>query len=387
MNEDKASRYHRLRRRAELLGTLVTAILLFTLLISGGSLWLREAASMLAGTLPPGFEEPGTAPAMALALTIALNLAGLPIAYFVGFTLEHRYGLSNQTRRVWSLDYLKATAIAIVLSMAAAAVVYAALRWSADWWWAMSAAVFVLGMVALVRLAPVLLLPMFYRITPLDRPPLRDRLLTLARRAGTNVVGVFIWGLSAHTKKANAALTGMGGSRRILLSDTLLADYSDEEIEVVLAHELSHHVHRDLWVSVALQSALLVVTFYVAHLVLNALADWLALRGVDDPAGLPLLVLTAGVCSVAFLPVANAVSRAQERRADRYALELTNQPLAFVSAMKRLSQQNLAEEHPSPLITWMYYSHPPIRERIAFARDWEVHPSKLTAGTKESEVA
>ena len=113
-------------------------------------------------------------------------------------------------------------------------------------------------MVVLAQLAPVLLLPLFYRFKPLDRPALVERLLALAARAKTRIRGVFEWTLSAHTKKANAALTGMGHTRRILLSDTLLADYSDDEIEVVLAHELSHHVHHDLWRAVAVQAALLV---------------------------------------------------------------------------------------------------------------------------------
>ena len=139
------------------------------------------------------------------------------------------------------------------------------------------------------------------------------------------MVGVYEWTLSAHTRKANAALAGMGRTRRILLADTLLADYSDDEIEVILAHELSHHVHHDLWRGMALQTLLLVAGFFVAHLVLVNLAAPLALRGVDDPAGMPLLLLTAGVCAVAFLPVANAMSRTQERRADRYALDLTRQ--------------------------------------------------------------
>ena len=162
----------------------------------------------------------------------------------------------------------------------------------------------------------------------------------------------------------------MGRTRRILLSDTLLADYSDDEIEVVLAHELSHHVHHDLWRGLALQAVLLLLGFFVSDRALRTFADQLVLRGLDDPAGMPLLLLSAGVCSLLFMPVANALSRAHERRADRYALDATQQPEAFISAMKRLSQQNLAEDRPSPLVQWLFYSHPPIRDRIEAARQW-----------------
>jgi STE24 endopeptidase len=182
------------------------------------------------------------------------------------------------------------------------------------------------------------------------------------------VVGVFEWVLSSHTKKANAALAGLGRTRRILLSDTLLADYSEDEIEVILAHELAHHVHRDLWRGIAVQSLALFGGFYVAHRVLLAGAETLGLRGVSDPAGLPVLLAVGGAWTFLLLPLVNGLSRAQERAADRYALTTTRNADAFVTAMKRLSQQNLAEEYPSPLVRLLFYSHPPIRERIEAAR-------------------
>jgi len=162
----------------------------------------------------------------------------------------------------------------------------------------------------------------------------------------------------------------MGRTRRILLSDTLLADYSEDEIEVILAHELAHHVHRDLWRGIAAQSVIMLGGFYMANLLLRAVAGPLALRGVSDPAGLPALMLAGGVWSFLALPLANAMSRAQERAADRYALTTTKNVDAFVTAMKRLSQQNLAEEYPSPIVRWLFYSHPPIRERIDAAKQF-----------------
>ena len=214
----------------------------------------------------------------------------------------------------------------------------------------------------------VLLLPLFYSVKPLDRDGLCARLLALADRAGARVLGAYEWGLGTKTKKANAALAGLGGTRRILVSDTMLAQYSDEEIEVVLAHELAHHVHGDIWKGIVFESGLIVAGFYLASRVLAAVVVPLQLRGVADVAGLPLLLLAAGAVSVVMVPVAHAMSRAFERSADRFALDLTRNPSAFISAMRRLGAQNLAEEHPSRVVQWLFYSHPPIGERIAAAQ-------------------
>jgi STE24 endopeptidase len=375
-----------------LVGTIAAALFLISLVASGTSLYLREVASFL-GELAPGYEEPVTVAGFAIAIAMLLQFVELPVAFYQSYRLEHRYGLSNQTLRQWMVDYGKAALISTVLIAAAASVAYAAIRWNRDWWWALSAAMFAVIMIGLVQLAPVLLLPLFYSFKPLDRPPLVNRLLQLAERAHTRVMGVYEWALSAQTKKANAALAGIGRTRRILVSDTLLANFTDDEIVVVLAHELSHHVHHDLWRGLALQTVLLFVSFFAAHLALVSLADPIALRGIDDPAGLPLLLLVGGLCSFLFMPLANALSRAHERRADRYALEMTEQPSAFISAMKRLSQQNLAEQYPSALVQWLFYSHPPIRARVEAARAWAagrqipVRTSDQTSQNAAGEVA
>ena len=370
MNEDKASRYHRLRRRAELLGTGAAAFLLLLLLVSGGSMYLREKGAIFGTLIGSGFEEQGTVLGYAVILVLLLSALELPFAFYQGYLLEHRYELSNETRWPWLRDHLKAAALSLVFFVLGASIVYATLRWDREWWWALSATIFSVAMIGVTKVAPVLLLPLFYSFKPLERPSLVERLLALARRAGTDIVGVYEWALSPHTKKANAALAGVGRTRRILLSDTLLADYSEDEIEVILAHELAHHVHYDLWRGMAVQTGVLFAAFFCAHLALDWLTDPIALRGVDDPAGLPLLLLAGGACSLLLMPWANALSRAHERRADRYALDSTGRPDAFISAMRRLSQQNLAEEHPSRAVQWLFYSHPPIRERIDAARVW-----------------
>ena len=361
MNEDRSSRYHRLKRQAGMLSVLWSVVLLAGLLVSGASVGLRDLAG---GSI--------FAIVFYVALLLFLNeLGALPIAFYSGFLLERRYGLSKEPLGHWLLDQLKSFAIGLLLSSVAAAILYALIRVSPDGWWLPAGIVFALLIVGLANLAPVLLLPLFYSVKPLDRETLRARLMTLADRAGARVLGAYEWGLSEKTKKANAALAGIGATRRILVSDTMLAEYSDEEIEVVLAHELAHHVHGDIWKGIVFESVLILAGFYLAARVLAWLAPAVGLSGVADIAGLPLLVLAAGAVSFVMLPVAHAMSRAFERSADRFALSLTKNPEAFISAMKRLAAQNLAEEHPSRLVQVLFYSHPPVRDRIASAQSFK----------------
>ena len=357
-----------MRRRADLLGTAAAGVVLLVLSFGGGAHRLRELSAAVTQWLPGGLDDAMNVVVMTAVLIIILQAVELPFAYYQGYLLEHRYGLSTQTRGHWTSDYAKGVALGIVFAVAGTSVVYGALRNAPDAWWWISASVFALATIGLAQLAPVVLLPIFYKFKPLDRPALASRLMAMAARARTDVVGVFEWVLSGHTRKANAALAGMGKTRRILLSDTLLADYSEDEIEVILAHELAHHVHRDLWRGIAVQAVSLFAGFYLADVVLRLSAGALGLRGLSDPAGLPMLLLFGGLWSFVVLPFANAMSRAQERAADRYALTTTRNVDAFVTAMKRLSQQNLAEEYPSAIVRWLFYSHPPIRERIDAAR-------------------
>ena len=376
MNEDKATVYHRLRRRAELLGLLAAASVLLTLLLTGWTFSLRELGAVVGMIIGRGWEEPGTVVGYTIALMLLLQAVELPFAFYQGFVLEHRYALSNERAGQWAIDQAKSAGIGIIFAVLGASVVYWTLHVSQSWWWALSALIFAVAMIGLVQLAPVLLLPLFYTFKPLDRPALRARLLALAGRARTSVVGIYEWALSAHTKKANAALTGVGRTRRILLSDTLLASYSDDEIEVVLAHELSHHVHHDIWKALAVESALLFLGLYLADRVLDVAAGRFGLMGKDDIAALPVLVLAIGAVSILLLPIVNALSRAHERRADRYALEMTGNAAGFMSAMKRLGAQNLAEDHPSRLVEIFFYSHPPMAARIEAARRWSRQPAR-----------
>jgi STE24 endopeptidase len=187
------------------------------------------------------------------------------------------------------------------------------------------------------------------------------------------VLGAYQWRVGDRTTKANAALVGIGRTRRILVSDTMLAAHSDDEIETVFAHELAHHVYGDIWSALALQAALLTLACYLADKVLSFYAVTIGLEGKADIAGLPLLVLTGGAVSLALTPLANALSRAHERRADRFALETTKNSAAFISAMKRLAATNMAEERPSRWVELLFHTHPSTAARIEAAKTWSIN--------------
>ena len=211
-----------------------------------------------------------------------------------------------------------------------------------------------------------LFLPLFYKFQALEREGLKQRLVRLSEKAGTQIRGVYEWKLSEKSKKANAALTGLGSTRRIILGDTLLENYSDDEIEAVLAHELGHHVHRHILKSIAVQAGITLVGFWAANVVLHyALERYHIFETFADFANLPLLVLVFTILSVLLMPVLNAYSRFNERQADRYCFRSIARVEPFISAMNKLAQQNLAERQPSTWVEWFFHSHPSITKRVA----------------------
>jgi STE24 endopeptidase len=367
VNEPKSTRYHRLSRRVAILSGAFGAAVLLALIPGGGSSALRTAAGRISGATDAA---PSTVAVYVVLLAVIYQIGRLPFTFYGTFLLDRRFGLSSEPLKAWALDHLKAGLLLILLALGAAEVVYLAIRLTPDWWWLASALCFALALAVLARLAPTVLLPIFYRFTPLDRGSLRDRLELLSARAGLPVMGVFVWGLGDRTRRANAALVGTGTTRRILLSDTLLREYSDDEIEVILAHEMGHHAHGDIVKGLLIEATVLTLGLAAAAGVLGQGWARLGLRGPDDVAGLPLLIVSGTVVFFLTGPILKALSRRNERRADDFALRLTGRPDAFVSAMRRLAAQNLAEEHPSTVVLWLFHTHPPLPARLDTARSF-----------------
>jgi len=305
-----------------------------------------------------------------LSLILIGKLLGSPLDLY-GFRLEHRYHLSNQRLRGWLWDEFKGLLVGLVLATIIVELVYFVVRQYTQHWWLIAWAGFLAMFVLLAQLAPVVLLPIFYKFEPLENDELKRRLVQLSERAGTRVRGVYKWNLSEKSKKANAALTGLGVTRRIILADTLLDHYSNDEIEAVLAHELGHHVHKHILKSIVVQAGITLFGFWLANEVLHYAIDRREMfAGMSDFANLPLLVLVSTVLSFLLLPAMNAYSRFNERQADRYCFHSVASVEPFISAMTKLAEQNLAEKAPSRWVEWLFHSHPAISRRVVAAQEW-----------------
>ncbi len=363
----RAREYARIRRRLMLVDLGIGAVYVVLWLALGWSLALRNA--LLAYTK----SEWLLVPAFIAVFGGIYYLLNLPLGYYSGFILPHRYGLSNQTLNGYISDQLKGLLISAPLGLLLIEIIYAVLRAAPNTWWLWAAAILLFFNVILANIAPVLIAPLFYKFEPLQnsRPELAERLIELAQKANVKVQGVFKFDMSRRTSAANAALTGLGNTRRIIIGDTLLNEFSNDEIETVLAHELGHHVHKDIPLGVVFGTVITLVGLFIAAVLLRAGVNLFGFTGPSDPAALPLLALVFGAYGLITMPLENAFSRWRERRADHYSLQVTRKPGAFASAMTRLANQNLSEVDPAPWAVFLLYSHPPIGERVAMARDFK----------------
>jgi STE24 endopeptidase len=314
--------------------------------------------------------------ASAFVLGVSLELLTLPLDFWSGFVLEHRYHLSNQTFAGWVWKRVKSYLVGGVLGFLLLFGLYGILWATGDWWWLWATAGWLLMTLVLGRLLPVVILPLFYKVTRLEDALLLDRLRRLTAGTDLTVEGIYQLHLSEETKKANAALAGLGKSRRVLLGDTLLTQFTPEEIEVVFAHEVGHHVHKHLPKMIVVGTVLALTGFFLVDVVLGrsaglfgylGLAESLGYQGLADSAALPLLVLVLGAFGLVLSPAQNALSRFFERQCDRYALQKTGNAEAYRSAFTKLARLNKADPDPHPLVAWLFYDHPPIRERLALA--------------------
>ncbi len=371
--QEEAKKFARLKRRLSFVRLGISAAGVLVLLFSGLGVWLRDVLRLPAwlGWQPVSGWFPWQLLAYFLLLSLAYEILTLPLSYYSGYVLPHRYKLSTMSRGAWVSDLLKGLLLGLVLEGLAIELIYALLAWQPVSWWLWVALVLIFFSVVMANLAPVLIMPLFYKFTPLPEGELTERLLKLVTAAGTRVRGIYTMHLSNKTTAANAALMGLGNTRRIVVGDTMLDRYTNDEIEVVLAHELGHHVHGDIWKLLLGQSLLMLGGLYLANLAFHGVVEGLhAYQGLADPATLPFLLALMGVFSLLIMPLSNGLSRAIEYQADEYALQVTRKVEAFKSAMTRLANQNLAEVEPSALVEFLFHSHPSIRKRLQHADEF-----------------
>ena len=293
-------------------------------------------------------------------------LLQFPLHFYGSFVLEHRFKLSRLTLRGWCVREAKHLMVSAVLGTLLVEGFYAILRHAPARWPIWATIGWVTFSVMLARTFPTLLLPIFYKTTPLQDAALTNRLLALCQRVGLSALGVFRVALGAETRKANAALAGLGKTRRVLLADTLLSQFSPDEIEGVLAHELAHHRFHHIRTLLVLSALGSWVAFTLTNLISPRWLGALQLRSLDDIAGFPALALWLSLLGLLGLPLQNGLSRLLEWQADRFAVSMTT-PQAFAGALRRLAALNLADPNPPRWVTWWFSDHPPITERIQVA--------------------
>lgn len=372
LRQDRARAYARIRRRLMLLNLMLGGAYLLLWVLLDWAPQIRDALThkSMGGILP--FQPHWAVQLLLFTITLSLpwSLIDLPLSFYSGFILPHRFELSNQNLRGWITDQLKGALLGALIGAPLLIGMFALLRVTPGSWWLWGATGYSLFGILLTALAPLILMPVFYRFQPLGDAyaELESRLMRLSEKAGTFVQGVYTFDMSRRTRTANAALTGLGRSRRIILGDTLLENFTDDEIETVLAHELAHHAHRDIPLGIAFQTPLTFLMFYLMHLLLAWAVSSLGLYAISDPASLPLLTLALSTLGLVSMPLFNAWGRWRERMADDYALELTQKPGAFAAAMTRLANQNLSDVDPETWVVFLLHGHPPLRQRIERAQ-------------------
>jgi STE24 endopeptidase len=288
-----------------------------------------------------------------------------PLNYYTGFYIEHKYKLSNQTLIGWMWEDTKGLFISLVIGIPILFFFFWLLnKYGAIWWLPMAVLIFILS-VLLARIVPIFILPLFYKITPLEDEDLVSRINKLAKDAGIKVQNVYKFNMSKNTKKANAAFTGLGKSKRILLGDTLLDNFSKDEIETVLAHELGHYKKKHIIKNIIIGTATSFFTLFFIAFFYDKSVVWFNFISRTDISALPLLSLWIMLIGILLTPIGNIISRKYEYEADEYAVSSTHKLVEFIATLEKLNEQNLGDKDPNPFVEWFFYSHPSVKKRVA----------------------
>ena len=292
------------------------------------------------------------------------SILSFPISYYTGFYLEHKYNLSNQTFWKWILEGLKGLLLSLVIGIPILLIFYFMLNYFGTNWWLPFAIIMFLISVVLSQIFPILIFPIFYKVTPIEDELLKSKITTLGERAGLKVENVYKFNMSKNTKKANAAFTGLGKTKRIILGDTLLDKYSIEEIESVIAHELGHYKKKHIIKNIIIGTASSFLTLFIIAMLYQNSLSWFGFESITQVSALPLLALWSMLVGIVQTPLGNLLSRKYEYEADEYAVIETKNPFAFKKTLEKLTDQNLGDKEPHPFVEWFFYSHPSIKNRI-----------------------
>lgn len=304
-----------------------------------------------------------------LAFLFVIGFAGsilsFPINYYTGYYLEHKYNLSNQTFSKWILEGLKGLLVSLVIGVPILLLFYFVLNYFGTDWWLPFAIIMFFISVVLSQIFPILIFPIFYKISPIENESLKEKIKKLANNAKLKVENVYRFDMSKNTKKANAAFTGLGKTKRIILGDTLLDNYSEDEIETVIAHEIGHFKKKHIVKNILIGTVSSFLTLYIIAVLYDISLDWFGFGSITQVAALPLLALWSTLIGLLQSPLGNMLSRKFEYEADEYAVFETKNPSAFKNTLEKLTEQNLGDKEPHPFVEWFFYSHPSIKNRLS----------------------
>ena len=364
MDEAKDKIYNRTKLRLSIAGTVLDLTLLSLVAFTALS-------AMLAGITALSTSPYVNFLLFAGALGCFLSLAGLPLDFYSSYIIEHRYALSNQTLWLWIREHLKSLALSLAIGIPLSLAFYFFLRWADSMWWLYFCLLVFLVSVLIARLAPVLIFPIFYKFTLLEDENLTGPIRELLDSEKVSFSGIYSFNMSRDTRKANAALAGFGKTRRIILSDTLVKEFTPPEIVAVFAHELGHYKKKHILKGIISGAVILFGTFYLCSIAYDLTRVHYGYGPVYEIAALPLLLVYLSLTGIILMPLTNYLSRRHEREADRYALEMTGGGKSFASALERLAEMNLADRNPHPLTEFIFYSHPSIGKRTQFCSEFD----------------
>lgn len=358
--------YQRLKHRLFFFGLFLDIIFLLTLIASGLSVFLRDFSFACTDNF---YAANGI---YAAAFYLAMYIFHFPLRYVEGFAWEHQFALSNQTFPQWLADDIKKSLINFVVFIIVLEVVYMFLKNFPDTWWIGAGAFWLFLTLVLARITPNILIPLFYKYSPVEDQNLRESVLKLFKESRIKIKDAYLINFSSKTKKANAFICGLGQSRRVVLSDTLVSRFSVAEIETVIAHEIGHYKHHDILKLTVMHSAVVFLGFYLIDLFLKGAIRSFGIDRIDDIAFFPVVALAMTVFGFLIMPLLNGFSRSLEVAADAFSLKLTGKPADFISMIRKLGEMNLADFEPNRWIEFFFYSHPSIAKRITFAEHYSV---------------
>lgn len=360
-NEEKNSRAKRYNR-IKLWTGIVKGILTFVLLLLFVSIgYSKELQKILQGITSNDY----ILLILFMAVVgLALSILFFPLKYYVEFYLEHKYELSNQSISRWLWEDMKGFFVGILIGLPILLAFYFSLNTFRELWWLPFAILMFFVSVILAKIAPIIILPIFYKIKPIENDDLKTRIFNLAKDVGMKVENVFMFDMSKNTKKANAAFTGLGKTKKIILGDTLLEKFSNDEIETVIAHEMGHYKHKHIVKNIVISTAVSFLTFFLIAELYDLSLSWFGFELRTEIAALPVLSLWAMLVGLVISPASNIISRKFEYQADNYAVSITKKKDAFIDTLRKLTDQNLGDEDPHPFVEWFFYSHPSLKNRL-----------------------